>query len=392
MIKKPAVRAQIPTDRLIAPSTNNTFLNKTTNSVSSVKSLMANRPPLTSFENVINNLKNGTATVKRPMKRHASPEFRSKKPQTIAAKRLRRSRSVNDMTPITDIDAVLTMAQEHKRAAKQFRMPLAPAPKIQTIKPPLAPPKNKPTSNAITKPKAATQSAHKRVVLNKTVAAVTAKKENPGVKMNPTKAKIPAYDFKARFHDLSEKHKVLKDKHERLKEQLGEFESLPEQYDECRTKLSNLEIEYKSVQEQLAKLEQQNEDDQQKIKMLNDDLNAKIEECRNLTEAKNTITKQYNAVNTENIELKTNNAELETKLKSQQEIIEQLTLELQEAGEQLFRANVDRKDLHNTVMDLRGNIRVFCRVRPPLEGEENRAQCLWQHNDETSLEIGKIFF
>lgn len=384
-IKKSAIRAHVPTDRLVAAPTNNfqqQSLNKTA-IASGTRLNLANRPALSSFENVINNLRNPTNTANRPNKRHASPEFRPSKSQAIAAKKLRRSRSVSD------IDTILNLAQARNRAAKQFPIPLAPAPKIQAIKPPLAPPKTKLiiSTSAI---KAKAQQAHKKLVLNKTVAAVTAKKENVAAKTQAVIGKkIPAYDYKARFNDLSEKHKVLKDKHERIKEQLGEFESLPEQYDECKAKLSNLEIEYKSVQKQLTKLEQQSGEDQNKIKKLNDDLNARIEECRTLTEAKDTITAKYNIVNTENTELKTNNVELETKLKSQQEMIEKLTLELQEAGEQLFRANIDRKDLHNTIMDLRGNIRVFCRVRPPLDGEENRTICAWQHNDETSLEIGE---
>lgn len=395
MIKKPSViRAHVPTDRSVATASTNILLssqgmNKTALSSSlNAKSHNVNRPALTSFENVLNNLRHGTTAtgmVNRPTKRHASPEFRSSKASAMGSKRLRRSRSVSD------IDAILSMAQEQKRAAtRPFRVPLAPPPKVNAIKVCVGVAKAKPSLTTAIKAKVAP--SHKKLATNKTVAALTAKKENDE---NGTKPKvitggkkIPPYDFKARFHDLVEKHKVLKEKHERLKEQFGEFESLPEQYDECRAKLSNLESENKSVQEQLAKMEQKNAEDEQKIRTLNADLNAKIEECRTLIEAKDTITAKYNAVNTERSELKTDNAKLETKLKTQQDMVEHLTLELQEAGEQLFRANIDRKDLHNTIMDLRGNIRVFCRIRPPLTGEENRMLCSWQHNDETSLEIG----
>lgn len=41
-------------------------------------------------------------------------------------------------------------------------------------------------------------------------------------------------------------------------------------------------------------------------------------------------------------------------------------------------------------MDLKGNIRVFCRVRPPLQSELDRALCNWNHIDETSLELVKM--
>lgn len=55
--------------------------------------------------------------------------------------------------------------------------------------------------------------------------------------------------------------------------------------------------------------------------------------------------------------------------------------------EQLFDVNIERKKLHNQVLDLRGNIRVFCRVRPSLPSEADRQQCGWNFVDETALEV-----
>lgn len=252
---------------------------------------------------------------------------------------------------------------------------------------PLAPPKEpRPASVKVSKP-GPLSIANRKPVAN-------LKKDDDASKAKPKATnlkRIPPYDYKARFQDLTEKHKILKEKHETLKEQFGELDSLPEQYEECRTELTNLQNEYESIQKQLAKLQRQSAADQQKIQSLNDELSAKIEECRTVIEEKKRIFEQYTSVNKEMTELKVNNSELKTELNTQKELIEQLTMELQEAGEQLFRANIERKDLHNMVMDLRGNIRVFCRIRPPLEGEENRAICSWQHNDETSLEIGELW-
>jgi kinesin family protein C1 len=69
---------------------------------------------------------------------------------------------------------------------------------------------------------------------------------------------------------------------------------------------------------------------------------------------------------------------------------EKYLMELEHFREELFKANLERKDLHNMIMDLRGNIRVFCRVRPPLQSELDRVLCDWNFLDDASLEISSL--
>lgn len=69
--------------------------------------------------------------------------------------------------------------------------------------------------------------------------------------------RIAPYDFKARFHDLLEKHKVLKSKYEKQVDDMGELESLPTQLEESQTKLIQTESMLKHTQTEKECLQRQ---------------------------------------------------------------------------------------------------------------------------------------
>lgn len=195
------------------------------------------------------------------------------------------------------------------------------------------------------------------------------------------KPRIPPYDFKARFNDLNERHKALREKYDALSENLKDYETLPEQYEECQQKLFQVETELRNVKIQLECQQRQTSADKLKIDSLSEQLANKTEEFRVCDEANQTLQKENRSITNEVTELRVIKSEL-----SENNVT--LEKQLREAKEIMYRFNLERKDLHNTIMDLRGNIRVFCRVRPPLDVEVNRAICAWQYYDDTSLEIG----
>ncbi|XP_053680151.1 protein claret segregational [Anopheles nili] len=192
--------------------------------------------------------------------------------------------------------------------------------------------------------------------------------------------RIPPYDYKARFANLQEKHKALVEKHEKLLNTNASRETLQELYDQCSRELQVLKQQHVEVQADLRASRESCDELKQSTLTLSTALEQTETDLRNYRE-------KFTVTNQENVELRKQLKEIEERAAFLEE--ENVTLQdvNQRNAELLFQANIERKDLHNMVMDLRGNIRVFCRVRPPLPSESHRIECGWKYLDEQSIEL-----
>lgn len=68
------------------------------------------------------------------------------------------------------------------------------------------------------------------------------------------------------------------------------------------------------------------------------------------------------------------------KLKSREQLLE-------ECNQKIQKFDIERRKLHNDIQDLKGNIRVFCRIRPPLQTEKFKLTYGVNYLDESSIEL-----
>lgn len=333
-LRKAAVRSNVPSDRMMSVGPGFQITSKL--ATSGAKPSQSRTILTQNFENVCNAL--------------AAPRVKQVK--------LRRSMSLNDLNSIVNV---------RKRPAE----PLFGGPaKTRCNMPPPRP-----------VPSAAVRKDNVKIapkLSNATKVAST----GAVAKTAASNCRVSKFDFKTRFENLLEKHKALKAKHDTQQEQMVEFEKLPELYEKSREEISRLEAEMTEVKDENIRLEKDDRENKRQIGDLSAKLDSTTKEYKEcLAEKENLLTKtgsmdkELTALKAENERLKSSNAKL--------------TQDMEEYGEALFRFNIERKELHNTIMDLRGNIRVFCRVRPPLASEMSRALCSWQYTDESSLEISK---
>jgi kinesin family protein C1 len=221
-------------------------------------------------------------------------------------------------------------------------------------------------------------------------------KSGPASKAAPaptarSKPKIPPYDFKARFLDLKEKYDAMKAQNDEQKEQIISLEQQTENFDtrerELLEMIQRLEFELFEATDAREKLENEvlsmrkvNNSLTIKNNALATDLSAKSEDLKDTKYKLSELTNKHDKQTTEFDELKQCSGTLKRDFKEASE-------KLQQSQDQLYQINIERMALHNMVLDLRGNIRVFARVRPPLPSEEERMLCGWSFNDESSLEI-----
>ncbi|CAG9783811.1 unnamed protein product [Diatraea saccharalis] len=233
--------------------------------------------------------------------------------------------------------------------------------------------------------------------------------------------KIPPYDYKARFNDLLEKHKVIKGEFNDLKDKhvevSDEYEKVKEtaqssanERDILKEKLLNTlnDLREKTAEFERMKIDyeiqkHENEDLHRKTKLLEEvtsSLKKKTAELDQLQADFNDLTRRHTSLKEETEALRV----LSDHLKKVSIEFDKLQLDYKESQETITKYKTDaealqnilasmykeQRDLRNTIQDLKGNIRVYCRVRPPLDSEASKPLFNLNVIDACSIEVEKI--
>ncbi|EDW81188.1 uncharacterized protein Dwil_GK11161 [Drosophila willistoni] len=335
-------------------------------------------------------MSNSRNFLTRPRARAASPEPL----RTNNRAKLRRSRSACDVNELRGVGI--------KRTAMPPTLPSVPSKFSRTTatttsttttssvptgtqqrasRPPLAAARKPPVSTSRTAARTTSAPAQTSKFAASTKTGGAAASSSTSAAAAPKR--IAPYDFKARFHDLLEKHKTLKTKYEKQVDDLSELETMPQQLEETQNKLIETESKLKNTLSNNESLYRQVKQQTDEIASLTATLGRLNAELTDLKTKHEQILSEHQSLSAENLELRQCKENL-------QQRNEAATEENKNLQEQLFKSNMERKVLHNNVMDLKGNIRVFCRIRPPLDTEIGRICCSWNYHDEATVEIQSL--
>uniref|UniRef100_A0A8C3T4K6 Kinesin-like protein n=1 Tax=Chelydra serpentina TaxID=8475 RepID=A0A8C3T4K6_CHESE len=210
--------------------------------------------------------------------------------------------------------------------------------------------------------------------------------------------KRAAWDLKGQLSDMRTKVSSYKDKVQRLD---GENQQLKRQLQEQVVQNRELRSQVSTLSSALHTCQEQARQRLHEVKELSD-LKQQLEEqvtshSRTIRQLEGTKRDLSSLLETREVKLKLVEEGLAQRECENKELRGQVAVQLQvmtQQEERLHHLEMERRRLHNLVQELKGNIRVFCRVRPLLAWEKERQTGL-EHlhfplQDNKALVLSKV--
>ncbi|XP_029370235.1 kinesin-like protein KIFC1 [Echeneis naucrates] len=211
-------------------------------------------------------------------------------------------------------------------------------------------------------------SAAAKGVNNKQPVASTVTKAGGGTRRH-------AWDLKGKVSDLEDK---IRSYQTRVKSVNQENEALKGSVAESQTKAAQVEKRLEKQQNQIREYEEE----LQSLSGVRDELEKVSSERNTLQKELSNLEGKYKVMETLRDSQETELQTLKMKLSVQESTLARVQATLRDTEEEvrclketvaqqnddLHAGEMERRRLHNTIQELKGNIRVFCRVRPTVDG------------------------
>ncbi|CAG0898160.1 unnamed protein product [Darwinula stevensoni] len=201
------------------------------------------------------------------------------------------------------------------------------------------------------------------------------------LRLQVTNLRSTEMDLRSRLQDLEDREREYRDREHKYQEQLGRLDV------EMRNMKNEEGLEHRalrSMEQELEKCQRELEGTKRYLNTKEDEVNALKLDCDTLNEENNRLKEELN-----NLLLK--ERDLFVRLRSlddQEKTICSLKEENRLLREDYNRERVLRKKYFNAMEDLKGKIRVYCRVRPPLESEMRKGGgTVVKSSDEFSVSV-----
>ncbi|XP_018324112.1 protein claret segregational-like [Agrilus planipennis] len=202
-------------------------------------------------------------------------------------------------------------------------------------------------------------------------------------------ARIPPYDYKARFNALTEKYTNLQTMYKEAKDKLTDNESIKENYQDLFNKHSILQCDMEKKIGENKIINSEKNILLSKVDSLVNDIQVLEKKYKEVCDAHEILNSDFKQLSEDYKNVSNENLDLKSKLGSAMSQIEQLQNAVDSYKAYLWKNGETLRSMHNTIQDLKGKIRVICRVRPASQTEQESLLCNISFLDECTIEIRK---